>query len=268
MRSNLLYLAALAALGAGQAVAAVAPASFDWSVRDLQGNELDYGSFNLVAVEQGGKVIGYEVQPLANPITVFGVSGGQLVAEATITQVSGGGSWDPAFIYGLSVQDIGAPSVFSFTITAPLLPTVTPVPQIKANVAGTLTDQSGDGAALIPLGPGSTLQTVRLAPGAVNAGVDGGPAVPFSIAPGASGTFKAFAAYMPGPTAAETLLGPAGSYTGITIANTFQLSGGNDTFVTTGFVEVTAVPEPDARALMFAGMGLLGVVAWRKVRRG
>jgi hypothetical protein len=275
MRATILSLATAIAFASGTAQAQT-QASFSWTVWDLQGKELDYGDFSLTPVVDGNKVVGYEVDPLAGAISVSTVQNGQLVREATIESVSGFGLWDPSFIYGIAVTDLGAPSIFGFTLSVPLIPTVAPIPQIKASVAGTLTDLTGDGASLTPyslspLAPATALQTVRLNPGSVDPGVDGGPAAALA-ASGVSGTFLAYAApgqaayYMPGPTAGGTLNGSAGSYSGMVITNIFRLSGGGDAFAANGFVEVTAVPEPGTWAMVLAGIGMLGAVARRATK--
>jgi hypothetical protein len=277
MRFTALFLALSSAIAAGAAQAVTAPpASLGWTVRDLAGKELDYGEIDLTPVLDGDKVVGFEVDPLAQPILVRTLQNGELVTEARIDNVSGGGLWDPSFVIGYAVTDFGAPSVFGFTLSSPLIPTVQPVPQIKASIAGTLTDLSGDGASitsysLAPFGPVANAHTVRLNPGDVNPGVDGGPSATLA-ASGVSGTFLAYAApgqatfYAPGPSAAETLNGPAGSYTDVVIASTFRLSGGGDAFAGTSFVEITPVPEPGTWALVLAGLSMVGAVARRATK--
>jgi hypothetical protein len=205
-------------------------------------------SFNLSYTEgEGNWVI---------PSQTINFSGGDKVT------ISGNASADPAIAYGLAVVDFGAPSLFSFTFSIPVnagelpaLPTV-----INSSIVGGLTDFSGDGVSITAANPSGFVQDNYL------------QGVPFtwsvgssaSFGPGSPGANYAYGPYSFGPSA-----GPSGPYTGFfTTTATFSLSGGGDIAALTGYCSINPAPVPLPPSALFLGSGLLGLVGWRRFRKG
>ncbi|MBX9631137.1 MAG: PEP-CTERM sorting domain-containing protein [Burkholderiales bacterium] len=150
---------------------------------------------------------------------------------------------DPSISYSLSVTDFGAPSTFMFTFFTPIVPTGFPN-LVTASLAGTLTDSTGDGVTITPVGP--TIQTsfVGAPLTTMGVGVDIGESV--------------------GPIA-----GPGGStWTQLSVETGFTLSGGGDVAALLGFAGIvegqlpTRVPEPGALALV--GVAFAALLAARR----
>jgi hypothetical protein len=89
------------------------------------------------------------------PEQTINFSGGD---QVTIT---GNANADPAIAYGIAVVDFGAPSIFGFLFSIPVLagdlpamPTV-----IRSSIVGGLTDFSGDGVEITATNPNDLIQT-------------------------------------------------------------------------------------------------------------
>ena len=138
---------------------------------------------------------------------------------------------------------------YSFTVTLPIAPPITPTSTIGGSIGITLNDANGDGAA-----------TVSSAGYVFNAANDGtttlqllGPGFSLS-APFAGGPATASAsAGLPGATIASIAANGT-----ISITHTFTLSPG-DSIGLTSFYQVISLPEPGTLALF--GSGAVGLLA-------
>jgi hypothetical protein len=161
---------------------------------------------------------------------------------------------DPQVSYGISIQDFGAPSVFGFLFSSPIVLPAGPN-SVNSSIAGALNDVNGSGVSITPtLGP--NVQIADLGLPTTNMGVDVGPAdIHGPAAPGAFYTYGAFAL---GPQP-----GPPGAWTNLSITLGFTLSGGSDIAVLTGFAQV--VPEPSSVVLL--GLGSVALIGFYRRRR-
>jgi hypothetical protein len=259
-----LLIAAFAAAGLGlQASEATAgagapPAQFSWEVRDAVGKIVASNSVPLQPeYDEHDKLAGFSFF-FNEPISILNPSTGAL--EAQITSASGGAEADPVAVMAFGVVDFGAPSSFLFSITSPFIPALTFPQEIKAGVSGQLADATGDGASVTPTG--STLQTVVLRPGSVNAGVDVGlsAVVPAS----ASGNLIVYGpVFNPGPSSYTFVGAP---WTDWTLSVALMLSGNEDAFSATSFAEIRPIPEPGTWAMILAGVIGMIAIARRRLR--
>jgi hypothetical protein len=190
---------------------------------------------------------------------------GFVIPEQTINlgedqvTITGKASADPTISYGLAVTDFGAPSVFGFIFSIPVLagelpalPTV-----VSSSIVGGLTDFAGDGVTITALNTSGLIQDNFLDGVAFTWSV--GPSASFG--PGSPGSLYTYGAYAFGPAA-----GPAGPFVGLfTTSVAFGLSGGGDVAALTGFCSITPVPLPPT--LLLLGSGLVGLIGFRVRQR-
>jgi hypothetical protein len=176
--------------------------------------------------------------------------------DGTHVAISGSLDPDPAIGYGITVTDFGAPSVFGFFFSTPIVVGATPT-SVKSSVSGGLTDFTGDGVSITPTA--ALLQIAAVGAPVTNMGVDIGPAV--SGGPGSSGALYGY-----GPYSIPFQPGPAGPWTTLSITVGFSLSGNQDVASLTGFAEIVPVPEPSSLCML--GMGALGLLYFARRRRG
>ena len=142
---------------------------------------------------------------------------------------------DPSIAYGIAVVDLGAPSVFGFLFGTPIVPTGAPN-VVTSSIVGGLTDFTGDGVAMTPIG-GPFIQTSEVGFPMTNMGVDVGPGL--AAGPASPGAFYNYGAYSSGP-----ITGPGpGPWTFLTTSVTFGLSGGGDIAALTGFTRLASMPR-------------------------
>ena len=181
--------------------------------------------------------------------TGFSVSSAEFSAD-----ISGVMDPDPMISYGISVSDFGAPSVFGFFFSTPIVPVVG-ANTVDASVAGALNDFTGNGVSITPTGPLLQLSTVGLP--TTSMGVDVGPAAAFGAGP--AGAFYTYGAFASG-----VIPGPVGAWTVLSTSIGFTLSGGGDIVVLTGFAEILPVPEPSSMALLGMGVAAFALMARRR----
>lgn len=159
---------------------------------------------------------------------------------------------DPSIAYALTVTDFGASTTFSFQFGTPIVPTGSPN-VVAASLSGTLTDTTGNGVALTPVG--STVQTAAVNT-STNLGVDLGTAASHS------GTTQPPLSYAYGPFGAGPIAGPGpGPWTSLFVHTVFTLSGDGDLASLAGSASINElsqpVPEPGLMALMAVGLGVM-----------
>jgi hypothetical protein len=197
------------------------------------------------------------------------VEDGFVISEQTINflegdkiTITGNASADPAISYGIAVTDFGAPSsfafVFSIAVSAGELPAMPTV--VNSSIVGGLTDFTGDGVAITATNPSGLIQDNYLQGVAFTWSV--GPSASFG--PGTPGSLYTYGAYTFGPSA-----GPSGPYSGAFFtALAFSLSGGGDIAALTGSCTINPAPIPVPPAVLLLGSGLLGLVGFRRFRKG
>jgi hypothetical protein len=175
-------------------------------------------------------------------------------SRGTVT-VSGLANADPFITYAVAVIDSGAPSTFGFSFSIPNALPASPATTVNSSLVGGLTDTTGDGVSITPVGPATLLMDNYLSDlntfvWSVGSGVSHGP--------GAPGAFYAYGPYAFGPAA-----GPANPpLTGLFITTLdFTLSGGGDAAALTGYCAINPAPIPST--LLLLGSGFLGLAGLR-----
>ena len=173
--------------------------------------------------------------------------------DGTHVGISGVLDPDPSIAYGITVTDFGAPSVFGFFFTTPIILGASPT-VVNSSISGGLTDFTGNGVTITPTAAFLQLADVSLP--VTNMGVDIGPAV--TGGPGLPGALYGY-----GPFATGLLPGPAGPWGTLSVTVGFSLSGGADIASLTGFAQI--VPEPSSVCML--AMGALGLLYFARRRR-
>lgn len=165
---------------------------------------------------------------------------------------------DPSIAYGLTVTDLGAPSLFGFVFSTPIVPTAAPN-TVYASVTGGLTDFTGNGIAITPTF--GALQRSSVGMPMTNMGVDVGAA--FSSGPGTAGALYTYGSFAAGPTSGP---GP-GPWTFLQTTADFGLSGDGDIASLTGFASINVNPVPEPASVLLLGTSLIGLAVVRFRRR-
>ena len=114
---------------------------------------------------------------------------------------------DPSIGYGITVTDFGAPSVFAFFFSTPIVVGASPT-VVSSSISGGLTDFTGNGVTITPTA--AFLQLANVSLPVTSMGVDIGPAV--SGGPGLPGALYGY-----GPFAVGPLPGPAGPWSTLSV---------------------------------------------------
>jgi hypothetical protein len=175
------------------------------------------------------------------------------MAGLNLHNVSGHG--DPDLSYAISAVNNNAfTQTYTFAVGEVISPTVSSANVVHADIAGALTTRDGS-VTISPFGANAAIQQFQLSAdngiSFVTAGVDVGPLVSAS----GTATYGTFAADASGPT------GQTWNY--VQIVSKFTLTGG-DSASLVGFASITPVPEPEAYAMMLAGLSLIGFLAHRR----
>lgn len=250
------------------------------------GNDVDWGSaFNYVfnSAKQGW--YGY----LSEDVAIGGA--GDASAASDDAYIIKAGSWfywkeDPVLNYAFNVQDIGAPSNFSFGISAAIAPAISGPVTERVEFAGSITDGGTDGAgisarpnnnAVFPanvkfdadgIDEIQVLNFRRSTAGAFpndlnNEGFDLGLTETF--APGAGPYTLGNGDGVPGyvETRNNRVIGGPAAWNNWQFNVAFRGTGGNDAYALTGRAELQPVPVPAAIWLFGSALGAAGVIGRR-----
>ncbi len=173
--------------------------------------------------------------------------------DGTHVTISGVLDPDPTISYTIGVTDFGAPSIFGFFFSTPIIVGASPT-QVDASVSGGLTDFSGNGVTMTPTA--AFLQISDVGAPTTNMGVDIGGIV--SGGPAAPTTYPFSFSAGPQP-------GPAGPWTTLSVTVGFSLTGGQDSVGMTGIAQIVPVPEPSS--VFMLASGVLGLLYFARRRR-
>jgi len=133
---------------------------------------------------------------------------------------------DPSIVYGFSVTDFGAPSVFGFTFASPIAPTG-PSTDVASSIGAALVDTTDNGLSLTPTGADiqkNSASASGIGGPYTNLGVDVGPSF---TTPGGGGILPVNYTY--GPYTEGLTAGPVGGpFDALKVDLNFMLSGGED----------------------------------------
>lgn len=185
--------------------------------------------------------------------TVSGNAGDPWMAALKLNNLSGHG--DPDLSYAVSaVNNNTATQTYTFAVGEMISPTVSSANIVHADIAGALTTKDGS-VTISPFGANTAIQLFQLSAdngsSFVNAGVDVGPQASAS----GTATYGTFAADASGPA------GQTWNY--MQILSKFTLTAG-DSASLVGYASITPVPEPKAYAMMLSGLGLIGLLLYRR----
>lgn len=194
-------------------------------------------------------------------------TGGSEIATIVVS-----GNVDPFISFSLgNVTATSTPTTYSFGFSKAVSPALLGPTQIKASLQGVLTNNINGGTPSVAPSPaGGNVLTAYVTNngGTVQLGVPaGGSMGPMPASP--SGTqFTYGPYYVPGPASSDLTAGPAGVGSGITLLgfNTSFTVSPNASFSENGRVEIDPVPEPGAWGMVAAGVGMLGLLARRRLR--
>jgi hypothetical protein len=171
--------------------------------------------------------------------------------------ISGIANADPFITYAIGVVDFGAPSTFGFAFSIPNALPASPATTVSSSLVGGLTDTTGNGVSISPVGSATFLMDNYLSDDLTNFVWSVG----LKDAHGASGTpgaFYTYGAYTFGPAPGPANPPLTGNF--ITTLN-FTFSGGGDAAALTGFCEINPAPVPPT--LLLLGGGLIGLAGLR-----
>jgi hypothetical protein len=178
--------------------------------------------------------------------------GGASFGDLTIDNWSMNVDEDPVVTGTTAVTNNSLVSqTFTLIFTLAVAPPVVPSSLIGGSIAGTVTDNTGDGATL-STAAGDFFYSARI-DGATVATLYGDPSSAVAGAPFGSGNLAALSFGAPIPSQA----GPAAN-TDIGIRLKFTLTPGDSASFTSNFV-VVPIPEPSVALLLGLGLGALGL---------
>jgi hypothetical protein len=172
------------------------------------------------------------------------------------------GHGDPDLSYGFYAKNnTNSTQTYTLTIGESIIPPVNSPTTVYADIGASLTNPTGN-LSIAPVS-GRIQQFMLSSDGGtsfVNAGVDVGDA--FTTSTIGTTSYLAQSSTLSGPVPAN----PATAWNFMQIVTRFTLSPDKDIASVSGFASinpVSAVPEPSSYAMMFAGLGLLFLMARR-----
>jgi hypothetical protein len=169
----------------------------------------------------------------------------------TITLNFAGGNFDPVVVLAVGFVDVGAPSVFTFGVSAPLA-VAGPV-SYKLDLSGSFSDGASDGGSM---GLGMAPPAPDIMDGQLDFVSVAGIGTPLAgFTPGGNSTFS-FPSVL-----GSTTCGAGCTDFGLLLSA--KGSGGGDGMSFTGRFEITPVPVPTAIWLLGSALGVLGYLRRR-----
>lgn len=193
----------------------------------------------VLAVDDEGNFVG------GNQSFTWGTGANQDTINVSLAN----GNFDPFMNLAVGVVDSGAPSIFGFIFSSPLVPTIPGLASWQLDLAGSFSQGSpNDGGSIAVALPNTTGVLEGLLDGSVVSGIGGAAIFPS----GGSSTYGPFTAS--GVFDCATI----GGCSSFTSRLAFLGSGGSDAFSFTGRFEVMPIPVPAAVWLLGSAVGLLG----------